>query len=302
MIQSLQEVNAAFPWFFATMVTVFGACVGSFLNVVIYRVPAGKSVVHPGSHCRCGKPIAWYDNLPVLSWCLLRGKARCCKAPFSIRYPLVEAVTALLFWAVWMEYPPLVAIVLLLFVSLLIPAAMIDLDTMEIPDVFSIGGFVMGLLCSVAVPALHVHLVDLYPINAMNALTHALLGGFVGSGVILWIALVSEVILKKETMGFGDVKLLGAIGTFLGWQGAVFSLFGGAVFGTILLLPMHFLSKKKERVEGTTPEGEEDDEGGGARVPFGPALVIGAFVYLLFAHDFVDAYFAEFSSVLKYGG
>ncbi|MFP4282463.1 MAG: prepilin peptidase, partial [Opitutales bacterium] len=101
MGETLSEIDLYFPWFLPTLVAVLGACVGSFLNVVIYRVPAGRSVVKPGSMCRCGRPIAWYDNLPVLSWILLRGRARCCGARFSARYPAIEALTAFLFWAAW---------------------------------------------------------------------------------------------------------------------------------------------------------------------------------------------------------
>src|SRR5687768_7788918 len=93
------EFSAAFPWFFPTAAFLVGACVGSFLNVVIYRVPAEKSIVTPGSTCGCGTPIAWHDNIPILSWILLRGRARCCGRPFSIRYPFVELLTALLFLA-----------------------------------------------------------------------------------------------------------------------------------------------------------------------------------------------------------
>ena len=129
----------------------------------------------------------------------------------------------------------------------------------------------------------------------MNSFIQCLLGAFVGSGLILWLALLSEVVLRKETMGFGDVKLLGAIGAFLGWQGAVFSLFGGAVFGTLLIIPMLIFRKKKQVV----PIDDAEEEGEGLRIPFGPALVIGALVYALLLHDFVDNYFLQFSEVLS---
>ena len=91
---SYAEIAAAFPWFFPLVVSLLGACIGSFLNVVIYRVPAGQSIVTPGSHCACGAPIAWYDNLPVLSWFILRGKARCCGRPYAFRYAFIELLTA----------------------------------------------------------------------------------------------------------------------------------------------------------------------------------------------------------------
>jgi leader peptidase (prepilin peptidase)/N-methyltransferase len=100
------QFATAFPWFFPALAFGFGACIGSFLNVVIYRVPAGKSIVTPGSHCACGAPIAWYDNLPILSWFLLRGRARCCGRRYSFRYAFVELLTAGLFLACWLLFPP----------------------------------------------------------------------------------------------------------------------------------------------------------------------------------------------------
>jgi len=99
MIRPLADVAAMHPWFFPAVVFVFGACIGSFLNVVIYRVPAGRSIVRPGSACACGAPIAWYDNIPIFSWLILRGRARCCGRPFSARYPFVELLTGAMFLA-----------------------------------------------------------------------------------------------------------------------------------------------------------------------------------------------------------
>src|SRR4051794_27374240 len=103
------QFSAAFPWFFPVAAALLGACVGSFLNVVIYRLPKGESIVHPGSHCGCGAAIAWHDNIPVLSWLFLRGGARCCGRAFSFRYPFVELLTAALFVVCWLRFPPAVA-------------------------------------------------------------------------------------------------------------------------------------------------------------------------------------------------
>ncbi len=295
MGETLREIDLYFPWFLPTLVAVLGACVGSFLNVVIYRVPAGRSVVKPGSMCRCGRPIAWYDNLPVLSWILLRGRARCCGARFSARYPAIEALTALVFSAAWMQYPPLAAGAVMVALGLFLAAAFIDLDTMEIPDVFSIGGFLVGVGLSFAVPALHGFGEGLWLLEAMRGLVEALLGAFVGSGLILWFALVAELILRKEAMGFGDVKLMGAIGAFFGWQGAVFALFGGAVLGLVLLFPMKWLQEPVPAE--ATPEGEEAEDVAG-RIPFGPSLVAGGLLYALWLREPVDAYFAEFYALL----
>lgn len=273
--------------YFGTLVFVIGACVGSFLNVVIYRLPAGKSVVRPRSQCRCGAPIAWYDNIPILSWFVLRGKCRHCGERFSFRYPMVELGTAMLFLGLWNKggFPD--GLVWMLFAGLMIPASLIDLDTMEIPDTFSIGGFLAGLVLSVVVPSIHgVEASGLFPVDAVRGATASLQGAFVGSGLVLWVALVAELILRKEAMGFGDVKLMGAVGAFCGWQGAVFAFFGGAVIGCLVLaVTWPFLRK--------SPAGES------RQVPFGPALAAGAIVYLLAAEPFVSAYFNGITEVLQ---
>ena len=223
---------ATFPWFFPAVAFCFGACVGSFLNVVIYRVPKGESVVLPGSHCGCGRPIAWHDNIPVLSWLLLRGRARCCGRPFSFRYPAVELLTALLFLVVWLRFPPAVALVGALFVACLVAATFIDLDHFIIPDVFTIGLAIAGVALSAAVPALHGQTQGTAGENALAAVLVSLRGLLVGSGLVLWISMLAEAVLRKEAMGFGDVKFVGAIGAFCGWEGAVVAMFGGACVGT----------------------------------------------------------------------
>ncbi|HSH08754.1 MAG TPA: prepilin peptidase, partial [Oceanipulchritudo sp.] len=249
--------------YLGTLVVLIGACVGSFLNVVIYRMPAKQSVVTPRSHCRCGKPIAWYDNIPVLSWFLLRGRCRHCGEKFSFRYPMIEAGTALLFLGLWNAGGWPVGLVWIVFAGLMIPAAFIDLDTMEIPDTFSIGGFIVGMVLSVAVPAIHgVDPSGLFFIDGIRGGVAGLQGAFVGSGLVLWVALVAEAILRREAMGFGDVKLMGAIGAFCGWQGAVFAFFGGAVLGCLLLAVCWPFMKRTESAEGH-------------RIPFGPALAAG---------------------------
>ena len=269
------------------LVFVIGACIGSFLNVVIYRLPAGKSVVSPRSQCKCGKFIAWYDNIPILSWFILRGRCRHCGERFSIRYPLIEAGTALVFLGLWKAGGFPVGLVWIVFAGLMIPAAFIDLDTMEIPDRFSIGGFILGIVFSVAVPSLHgIPESGLFILDGIRGAVAGLQGAFIGSGLILWIALVAEVILRKEAMGFGDVKLMGAIGAFCGWQGAVFSLFGGALIGCLLLLVCWPFLKR----------GDGEDAN---RIPFGPSIAAGALVYLLFAKPWVSAYFENIQQVME---
>ena len=276
-------------WYARVLVFLVGACVGSFLNVVILRIPAGKSVVRPRSQCRCGAPIAWYDNIPVLSWLILRGRSRCCGGRFSIRYPMIELGTALLFVGLWERAGWPVGGVLMAFAAVLIAASFIDLDTMEIPDRFTVGGFLAGILASAFLPALQgIESSGIPLLDAMRGLREGLLGAFVGSGLILWIALTAETVLRREAMGFGDVKLMGAIGAFCGWQGAVFAFFGGAVLGCLLLVVILPLQRFRKTEEGT-------------RVPFGPALAGGALLYLLWAEPHVRAYFDNIAGVLQAG-
>ena len=294
---------AAFPWFFPAASFLFGAIVGSFLNVVIYRVPKGQSVVRPGSHCACGAAIAWYDNLPILSWFLRRGRARCCGNRYSFRYPFVEALTGMLFLATWWQHPPAKALVGMVFLSLLIVAFFIDLDHMIIPDGCTVGGALVGVLLAVVVPALHGFGGEEYfVIGSLRSGSTAVIGMLIGSGLVLWIALVAEAVLRKEAMGFGDVKFLGMIGAFCGWQGAVFSVFGGAIVGTVWItlavIWQKFVGKAAPVApRAETAEGEATDLRFGAHIPFGPMLAIAGAIYFLFAAPWVEAYFQEFAAL-----
>jgi leader peptidase (prepilin peptidase)/N-methyltransferase len=303
MFSTLADVSALHPWFFPTVALVFGLCIGSFLNVVIYRVPAGKSIVHPGSTCGCGQPIAWYDNIPVFSWLILRGRARCCGRPFSFRYPFVELLTGALFLACWLRLPPAAAVCGWVFIASLISGTFIDLDHMIIPDVFTIGLAISGLVLSALVPSLHGQHSEYYMLDSLRSVSAALIGVVAGSGVVLWIALTAEAVLKKEAMGFGDVKFVGAIGAFCGWHGAVFSIFGGAAVGTIwvgIALCWEKISGKPAAVSprAETAEGAPADMGLGVHVPFGPMLAVAGLVYFLFLRGPVDAWLDQVSALL----
>lgn len=304
-------VRLELPLVWLSFVFVFGACVGSFLNVVIFRIPAGRSVVRPRSHCACGVPIAWYDNVPLLSWMALRARARCCGGSVSVRYPLVEALTGVLFVFLWMRFEPVLALVYCFYVSGLIAAAFIDWDTMEIPDRFSIGGCLIGVGLSFAVPSMHgAGGSGFFMVGALQSGFLSLQGAFIGSGLILWIALVAELVLRKEAMGFGDVKLMGAIGAFCGWQGAVFSLFGGAVVGTAFVgvyalgrvirgQPVRMTDERggeSSPDQGTSLDSEEDE---GWQIPFGPALAAGSVLYLLIFEPIFDDYLLEIQELLQ---
>ena len=298
-MNELQQISVQFPWFFTTCAGVFGALIGSFLNVCIYRIPKEESVVTPRSHCGCGQLIAWYDNIPVLSWLVLRGKARCCGRPFSFRYPFVELLTAVLFALCWHLFPAGKAVGGMVLVAIVICAVYIDLDHMIIPDVFSIGGGVAGVLLSIALPALHGQSHEIFLIASARSGLEGLLGLMVGSSLVLWIALIAEAILKKEAMGFGDVKFLGALGAFVGWRGAVFSLFGGAIIGCAWFV--FAVGWKKLFGRATTlapkietPDGQPAEVGLGVHVSFGPMLGLAALCYFFGLNRWVDLYFETF--------
>ena len=297
MLETFEFINEDFPWFFAGLVAILGAIVGSFLNVCIYRIPADRSVISPGSACVCGSSIAFYRNIPVLSWILLRGKASCCGQPFSLRYPAIELLTAILFFWAWSIHSPTVAFLGMLYISFLICATFIDLDHMIIPDRFSVGGMVIGVILSILFPALHG--IESLPIisNIQSGLI-AITGALVGAGLVYWIAVIGEVIFRKPAMGEGDVKFAGFIGAFCGWQGAVFAMFGGALIGTIILLPCLRLGRLLSRRNADCLVDESGNEGErvkfGMQVPFGPMLAGAGLIYFLGFNVYVDAYFAEY--------
>jgi len=314
---AFSDTFSVFPWAGPVAVFVLGACVGSFLNVVIVRNPLGESVLRPGSRCAaCGTPLLWRDNVPILAWFLRLGRARCCGARFSFRYCAVELLTALLFLGCWLSFAPAKALCAMLLVSLLIVASGIDLDHGIIPDWLTIGGAAGGVFLSLCVPALHSEAaarfgswgtdMQLAFVDAhFGSLLASVQGLLIGSGLLLWIALVAEVFLKKEAMGFGDVKFVGLIGAFCGWQGAVFAIFGGAILGTLAIgavrafrclrpKPADALPEAATRprqIEGSADavpqSASPNDEGttcprpiNGSATPFGPMLASGAVLYL----------------------
>ena len=280
-MELIDSIEAKMPFFIPLCVFIFGAIWGSFLNVCIYRIPQGHSIVWPPSSCQCGKRIPFYFNIPVIAWFMLKGKAACCEEKLSFRYPLVEALTGTLFVFSWLNHQSIVAMVGMLFIAILIAATFIDLDHMIIPDIFSIGGMLLGVMVSIFIPQLHG-----FSQGGMEAHWYSwiesMLGIFVGTSMIYWIATIGEIILKKPAMGEGDVKFLAAIGAFTGWQGALFSLFGGAFIGTIIILPYLLIQQLKQPKEPKLQE-----------LPFGPFLAIGAIVYFLWLYNFVDAYFSQ---------
>ena len=204
------------------------ACVGSFLNVVIARLPKGRSIVSPPSACpRCGAAIRWYDNIPIVSWLILRGRCRNCALPISPRYPLVELLTALLVVAIFRLFGfEWATLGYAIFVCALVALTFIDLDTWLLPHEITWPLIALGLLSPLWNPSLR--FVD------------AAIGAAAGAGFFAAIALFGEKVLRRETMGWGDVYLLGAIGAWLGWQSllpvVLLSAVQGSIAGALLLL------------------------------------------------------------------
>jgi leader peptidase (prepilin peptidase)/N-methyltransferase len=209
---------------------ISGAIVGSFLNVCIYRLPKGRSVIFPGSHCpNCTAAIHWYDNIPILSYIFLGGKARCCKARISFRYFMVEAITASAFLILFSAFgltPKFFAYVIM--TSGLIIATFVDFEIQEIPDEVSIGGLVVGLILSIAFPSI------LNETTRLNSLLNSFLGALAGGGMIYAMGMLGEFAFKKEAMGGGDVKLLAMIGAFIGWKFTILTFFLAPVFGGVV--------------------------------------------------------------------
>ena len=238
---------------------IYGSLYGSFLNVVIHRLPREESVVTPRSRCpHCGKPIGWRDNLPVLSWLLLRGKGRCCRKPISVRYPLVEAAMALLAGALWVRWAetPVFAGAAVVACGALLAAALIDWDTFLIPDELSVGLALAGLLVSPFNPYLDAGAVGAGGGGAGGGARGAALGFLLGWAV----AAAGEAIFKKEAFGGGDVKLLAGIGAWAGVTGAFDALMIGSLLGSVYGLAL-LRSGKASRSDA---------------IPFGPFLAAAA--------------------------
>ena len=281
------------PRWLTTLGVLIGAIVGSFLNVCVTRIPKGLSIVFPSSSCpQCKTAIFWVDNVPVLSWIRLKGKARCCDFRIPWRYLAVEVFTALLFGFIFFKFGREADWGLMLcgifFTSVIIIVISIDFETMMIPDRFSIGGAVVGLIMSFCFPSLHGFSIEPIFIERMSSLFISFMGLLVSSAVLYWIGAVAETLMEKEALGQGDIKLLGLVGSFCGWQGGLFVIFGGALVGTIFLIPILLITKylKKEEIAL-----EDKKVAWGMEIPFGPFLGIAALIYFLGLEIYVDAWF-----------
>jgi leader peptidase (prepilin peptidase) / N-methyltransferase len=221
---------------------LFGLLIGSFLNVCIYRWPRDLSVVRPRSACTdCEKPIAWYDNVPILSYLLLRGRCRQCGAGIHWRYPLVELLTGLCFaYFVHRAGLTLEAAKYCVFAAILIALVFTDLDMLILPDELTIGGFLLGLVVALftPVPDSTFHtlatLLGFQPSPGLGMLGEALLGGVVPAGFIWFGGWLFEKLRHKDGLGFGDVKMLAMIGAFLGIRGALLTIVLGSLAGSVI--------------------------------------------------------------------
>ncbi len=240
---------------------LFGLITGSFLNVVIYRLPRGKSVVWPASACgACGRELRWFENIPIVSWVVLGAKCARCKAPISWHYPLVEATTAVLFVLVTWLTPagPLLA-ARLIFVCGLVVLFGIDLEHQILPNSITLPGIVAGLIFSLAGPP---------------GLRDAVIGVLLGGGVLYAIAAGYYLWRREEGLGMGDVKMLAMIGAFLGWQAVLLTLVLASLSGAVIGVAMMALQR------GTMKYA----------LPFGTFLALGALVAMLAGQPIVDWY------------
>lgn len=239
-------------------VFIFGSIVGSFLNVCIYRLPKGKSIVVPGSHCpNCGARIHWFDNIPILSYIILGGKARCCKARISLRYIVVEVLTALAFLVLFLFFGASAKFfAYIILICALIIATFVDFEIQEIPDEVSIGGLAAGLALSAIFPSI------LNEPSRIHGFLNSFLGAFAGAATIYAMGILGEFAFKKEAMGGGDVKLLAMIGSFIGWKMALLTFFIAPLFGSIVGIILKIRQGKDI-------------------IPYGPYLSLAAVIVML---------------------
>ena len=271
---------------------VFGAIIGSFLNVVIHRVPHEESVVFPNSRCpSCGAVIAFYDNIPILSYIALGAKCRRCKEHISIRYPAVEALTAALFVAVaWHDGMGVRLPFDLVFVSALLALVFIDAEHMILPNAITYPGIVFAVVARIVIPFLTriPHFDDLpslingpfegWPIWAAS-LAGAVIGALVGGGSLWLMGWIWERLRGVEAMGLGDVKMMFMVGAYLGWRLTIFTIFVGVLTGSIIGVVL--MARQRERNMQML-------------LPFGIFLGLGAIAALLFGSQIVGWYAGQF--------
>lgn len=242
--------------FLTVLAGLFGAAIGSFLNVCIYRIPAEESIVSPGSRCpQCKSPIRYYDNVPIVGWIILKGKCRDCGAKIPARYAVVEALTALVSIVLFLKFGPNMKFIsAFAFSAALIVITFIDLDHQIIPDVISLPGIPVFFLAAV-------FFMDL-------SWQESLIGILLGGGILYLIALFYYLFTRREGMGGGDIKLLAMLGAFLGWKSLLFILLVSSFMGAIVGITLMAFKGANWKYA----------------VPFGPFLAMAAFAYMFYGH------------------
>ncbi len=246
------------------LVFIFGLCIGSFLNVCIYRLPQSKSIVHPRSMCpNCGTLIRFYDNIPIFSYIALRGKCRQCKVSISFRYPVIEFMSGILAVGILIKYGiAFEAVIYYTFVSILLVITFIDIDHQIIPDVITLPGIPIFFAASFALPEVTV--------------VQSILGILIGGGSLYLVAWLYHLLTQKEGMGGGDIKLLAMMGAVIGWQGVLFTIFMGSAVGTVSGLLLMLKRRKTMKLA----------------IPFGPFLAMGGMAYIFWGPRLIAWYFS----------
>lgn len=291
---STLEALTGLPEFLGYLLTfIFGAAVGSFLNVVIHRVPLEESIVFPNSACpKCGNAIKPYDNIPLLSWLVLGGKCRNCKNPISARYPAVELLTALLWVLVyWQNGFNVFLPIALIFVTTLVTLIFIDAENMILPNVITYPLLVFSLLVRIIYPTFLGYVFqdfNIYPFSHLQSypvwaisLGGAVLGGLVGGGSLWLVGEIWKRLRGVDAMGLGDVKLMFGVGALLGWQLTLLSIFLGAFSGAII--GIFLVSRQKDKDMQT-------------QIPFGIFLGLGSIISLLWGEPIVRWYLSMFAA------
>jgi leader peptidase (prepilin peptidase)/N-methyltransferase len=247
------------------LIFIFGACIGSFLNVCIYRIPDSRSIIRPRSTCpNCKSIIKFYDNIPILSYFWLLGKCRRCDAKISLRYPVIEFLTGLLACACFIQFNlSIEAVVYFCFMAALLVISFIDIDHQIVPDCISLPAIPIGLVSSFILPSIH--------------FSESVIGMFVGGGILYSIAWSYQLITGKEGMGGGDIKLLAMIGAFIGWKGVLVVIFIASATGALAGIFLMLIARKNLKYA----------------VPFGPFLSLGAIVYVFRGSELIQWYYAS---------
>lgn len=252
------------------IVSLFGLIVGSFLNVCIYRIPRGLSIIIPSSRCpSCNTPIKPWDNIPIVSYILLGGKCRFCKAKISFRYPLVELLNAIMYALIlWRFDFGWHTVIYFVFSSSLIVITFIDLDFQIIPDKITLSGIPIGFLVgSFLLP-------DPFARSSLLGMKESLIGMVTGFGLFYLVALIGSAIFKKEALGGGDVKMMAMVGALMGWKTVLLTTFLGSLTGSIVGVLLMVLKGKDRK----------------AQLPFGPFLALGTIITLFYGQEILSWY------------